>query len=1058
MRKLSATRLLLGSTILSGWAFSASPVLAQDAAAENADTIVVTGSRIARDSFSSAAPIQSLDVEGARQIGVTSVTELLQRSPVANGQQLDTTLNTSSGNSNAAEEPPPGGVGSSNIGLRGLGPERTLVLINGKRLGSAGVRGAPSQPDINLLPLSLVERVEVLTEGASAIYGADAAAGVVNVILREDFEGFEFSTDFEQPEAGGGQTKQFSFVAGAQGDRTRLVFGAEYYAQDRVLLGDRIDCTLSMVEVAATGERLKECSNGLFDNVVGIADGSLAIPTGDIFVFYNPGVSAAQSDIGIANFTSAFQLPLETEMDGACERADQRCRFPFIPFYSSEDEQLASDLVQPVQRFSTVALGGYDFDAFGYDHEVFFEAYYFNRRTKNKAAGVQIFPTIPGLIPQEDANGNIIVDGSGAPILVDNPLNPFPGNANTILTLGTLPQDRETELSQFRFVGGLKGAMPFEGLANRNWTYETFFSYDRGVGFVDEALVNETNLNIALNTLRLDSSGNPICGVPTGDNEFGFITGQNCVPLNFFADSVYMGGPNGEGAFATDAENRYLFGQRTNRTAVEQILVSGYITGDLFDIAGGGTVSTAFGGEWRRDTISSDTDFLSAAGDNAGENPLTEEPTNGARDIWDLYSEVVVPLVRDAGWAKDLTIEGAVRYTNEENFGDQVTYRGRLSYSPNDWITVSGSYGTSFRAPNLRDAFLAPQQAGTSSRNDPCAVPAAAAVGGVYVPANDTRSQTVRDNCAAQGADITQLGLTANVTIPVTLGGNALDLKPETSRAYTATLLMSPPISEAFDFDLAVSFFDIRIEDTIRSIAPEVMLNRCFESVGLSDEFCSRIQRGNNPNPAFNFITFIDASFVNVGEETSQGVDVNTRFSKTFDDFIGGGAMDAVWTTAVTFQTKRTEQIFADSPVVSYLGDYGVPKTRLQSNFAFIVGDWQANFETRWIQGTGPSQDALANVDFQCPGPDGVPAISSAYPGSPEVFLVCNAGGRIYQDASLSKTLNGNVRLTAGVNNVFDKQPPLISTALGSNRGNRVTSSGYDQIGRSYFISLTASF
>jgi iron complex outermembrane receptor protein len=373
-------------------------------------------------------------------------------------------------------------------------------------------------------------------------------------------------------------------------------------------------------------------------------------------------------------------------------------------------------------------------------------------------------------------------------------------------------------------------------------------------------------------------------------------------------------------------------------------------------------------------------------------------------------------------------------------------------------MTLSGSYGTSFRAPNLRDAFLAPQQAGTSSRNDPCTIPAAAAVGGVYIAANDTRSQTVMDNCVANGADPTMLGLSANVTIPVTLGGNALDLKPETSRAYTATLLLSPPVSEAFDFDIAVSFFDIRIEDTIRSIAPESILNRCFDSVGLTSDLCSRVQRGNNPNPQFNFITFIDASFVNIGEETSQGVDVNTRFSTMFDDFMGDSALEAIWTTAVTFQTKRTEQVFTDEAAVSYLGDYGVPKTRIQSNFAFIMGDWQANFETRWIQGTGPSQDALSNVDFQCPGPNGVPAVSTSYPGSPSVFLVCDAGGRIYQDVSLSRTLNGNVRLTAGVNNLFDKQPPLISASLGSNRGNRLTSSGYDQIGRSYFISLTAAF
>ena len=1030
---------------------------AQDTDADQVeDQIVVTGSRVSRDSFTSAAPLQSLDVGAAREIGVTSVTELLQRSTTANGQQLDTTLNTASGNSNAAEEPPPGGVGSSNIGLRGLGPERTLVLINGRRLGSSGVRGAPAQPDINLLPIGLVGRVEVLTEGASAIYGADAAAGVVNVILRDDFEGLELTTNLKYPEAGGGETKQFSLLAGAQGERSHIVFSAEYSEQNRVSLGSRRDCTRSMVELASTGERLQECSNGLFDNAVAIVDDGFANPTNDVFVFFRPGVSAAQSDIGIENFVSAFQLPLEIEEDGACERADQRCRFPFIPFYSSEDEQLRSDLVQPVRRFSTVALGGHNFEAFDFEQELFFEAYFLNRTTSNRATGVQVFPTVPGMIRQEDANGNIIVDGGGNPILVDNPLNPFDFDATPIITLDSFQQDRKTELSHFRFVGGLRGDLPIEGLASKNWTYETFFSYDRGVGFVTEALMNETNLNLALNTLRLNSDGDPICGVPLGSNDFGFLTGQNCTPVDFFHPSVYTGGPNGDGAFATDAETRFLIGQRTNRTVVEQVLFGGYITGELFDIPGGGPVSTAFGGEFRRDRIDSDTDFLSAVGDNAGENPLTEEPTRGSRSIYDFYGEIVVPLLRDHALADDLTLEGAVRYTSEENFGSEVTYRGRVSYSPIDWITVSGSYGTSFRAPNLRDAFLAPQQLGTSSTNDPCTIPAAANVGGVYVPGNDTRSQTVLDNCIANGADPTQLGLTANVTIPVTVGGNALTLEPEKGRAYTATFLMRPPISESFNIDLAVSFFDIKIEDNIRSLAPEVLMNRCYDSAGLTNELCSRLQRSGNPNPTFNFINFIDASFVNVGQETSQGVDINTRFSTSFDGVMGDAPLDFVWTNALTIQTKRTEQLFDDSPLDDLLGDYGVPKKRIQSNFAFIAGPWQANFETRYIQGTDPSADALSNVDNNCPG--GTPATSTSYPGSPQIFLICHAESRIYQDVSLSYQLAGSIRATVGVNNLFDKAPPLISTGLGSNRSNLVTSSGYDQIGRAFFVNLTGSF
>lgn len=1053
-------RLLRSTVMTSAFAAFAFPAFAQgvdqipdadNSAQGEGDTIVVTGSRIARDEYTSPAPLQTLDTQAARQIGITSITELLQRSTVSNGQQIDGTLNTNSGNSNATEAPPVGGTGSANIGLRGLDPERTLILVNGKRLGSAGVRGAPAQPDINLLPLNLVQRIEVVTEGASAIYGADAVAGVVNVILRTDFEGLELSTNFEKPEHDGGETSQFSFLLGQQGDRAHVVIGGEYFDQNRIELRERIDCRRSLVQVASTGERLQECSNGFFDNIV--ADFTSNIPTGDIFAFYIPGLSAAQSDIGVPNFGSAFQLPLDVSEDGACERADQRCRFPFIPFYSDEQERLTSDLVQPLRRMSAVMMGGFDFDAFGASHELYFETYYFNRLSKTKSPTEQIFPTIPGQIPQEDASGNIIVDGTGAPILVDNPLNPFPGNATPILTLEGNSQDRNVEVTQYRFVGGLKGDIP--NMGDKSWTYDTFFTYDRSIGFASQALLNETNLNLALNTLRLDSSGNPICGVPFAANDFGFLTGQECVPINFFADSVFTGGEHGEGVFSTDAENNFLFGQRTNRTVVEQILFGGYLSGDLFELPAG-TVKTALGGEWRRDRINSAADFLSSHGDNAAENSQTEEPTVGERDIWDLYGEVVVPLI-DGGSAIDSwTVEGAVRYTSEQNFGDEVTYRARSTFGLNDWITLSGSYGTSFRAPNLREQFLAPQQEGTSSRNDPCTIPAAANVGGVYVPSLDTRTQTVLDNCVADGADPTQLGLTATVTIPVTVGGNASDLKPETSRAYTATLQLKPPLSDNFDLSIAASFFDIKVKDNIRSLSPETLMARCFDSVGLTSDLCPRLQRKSTGNPRFDFISFIDASFVNVGVERSQGIDLNTRLTTTLGEMLGE-PLDLMWSNAVTFQTKRSEQIFSDDPTDNLLGDYGMPKTRLQSTFAFTSGNWDAVFDTRYIQGTGPSQDALSNVDFQCPGPNGVPAISTSYPGSPNVFLICSAGGRVYEDASLTYHMN-NVSITGGIRNIFDNNPPLISAGLGSNRGGRVTSSGYDQFGRTFFFTVTGAF
>src|SRR5690606_27719376 len=231
------------------------------------EEIVVTGSRIVRDEYSSAAPLQTFDVAAARRAGITTVSDLLQQSPISYGQQINGELNTNAGNSNASESPPLGGVGSANVALRGLEPERTLILLNGRSLGSSGVRGAPAQPDDHLIPLTMVQRIEVITEGASAVYGADAVAGVVNVILRNDFEGFELNAYGNVPQEDGGETGQISFLMGGQGDNTRFLLGGEFMKQERVTAGSRTDC-MRLIRQTRDGEIITACQNGFFDNAV----------------------------------------------------------------------------------------------------------------------------------------------------------------------------------------------------------------------------------------------------------------------------------------------------------------------------------------------------------------------------------------------------------------------------------------------------------------------------------------------------------------------------------------------------------------------------------------------------------------------------------------------------------------------------------------------------------------------------------------------------------------------------------------------------------------------
>lgn len=1098
---------LLRSTFLSGVAFAyALPAFAQQggdvetvpessaaaaAATEEGerDTVVVTGSRLRRDAFTSPSPLTTLDVDESRQIGVTSITELLSRSTVANGTQIDQTLNTNAGNSNATEAPPTGGVGSSNISLRGLGPERTLILLNGRRLAATGVRGAPAQPDISLIPFSMVERAEVLTEAGSSIYGADAVAGVVNVILRNDFEGFEITTNVERPEEDGGSQWQVGFLAGAQGDRARITFAAEYFDRQRILAGERdFSSSFRDIRVAQDGTVFTINRDGFFDNVIlsgftsdnslppgtlgGPIGGSAGNPPGvfDTRFFVTPG----QTDIGIANFSSCDGLPpapagvrdfsLQTAANG---RVTCRDNFPYFDAYNDQDERRNSDLVGDLERFSFMTSGEVDLDWFGTGNQFYFEAFYFNRQTFAIGTNEQIFPDVPRAIKQLDANGNVVVDGTGAPILVDNPLNPFGDDIAPIFTLDSLPQTRDLELQQFRFVGGMRGGFGGGWLEEKDWKWDAYFSYDRGTGFVAQPILFEPHLTLATFNVVQNFDGSLSCAIPDPTNQVGaFITQPGCVPIDFTRLDLYTGGPNGEGVFS-DEEAAFLIGNRTNRTAIDQYVANLFIDGSLFNSPWGGEITAGVGFEYRKDTINSQNDITGVQGLNAAENPLVEGQTVGSRHFTEFFGEVNIPLITDRPGIELLNVDGAVRYTDESNFGSDVTYRARVQYRPNDWVSISGGYGTSFRAPNLREQFLADQGGGVSGALDPCIFNNIATTLGNVGSDAEANFVNLVSNCVATGAqfidsdlngrlDTSLVGTSGVTTIPTTSGGNA-NLEPETSRTFTGTVSISQPWTEAFDFDLAVSYYDIKIKDTVSEPTADLIIARCFNDLTFANgtsPFCSLISRPNSGSASSNIINNINVSFFNIGEVTSRGIDVNTRFGVDLPFEPAGEAVRWTMTTATSYQIEQEIQTFDPADRDDNVGEIGTPELRFNVASNFSWGDWSLISEHRRL-GAGQQDNTPAFLPHPLlPSPD---PLNPALPSNILVHIVDNVPSIWYHDVALSYTRD-NYSLSVGVNNIADKSPPLIHPTAGPNRNNAVSSAGYDFFGRSYFITARASF
>ncbi|EAQ29220.1 TonB-dependent receptor [Erythrobacter sp. NAP1] len=1099
----------------------------------NDNRITVTGSRIVRDTYSSISPLQVLSTENQQSVGAFDPAQILQRSEAAAGTQIDATFQGFVLDN---------GPGSQTINLRGIGAGRTLVLVNGRRLAPAGVEGAPTVPSINLIPATLVDRYDLLTDGASSVYGSDAVAGVVNVILRKDFDGLEIQANGDINPQGAGEDYSVSAAWGFSTDRAVFGIGAEYQFRDEVQAIDR--------------DFLRGCTNNLEEDANGNIF-TLGVADNAVVQDRTPGVSVSESECivsgisgrifqpfarfgsvyfpangNIANFpldprtgrpfnfgesTDAFGTDLDVNGDGIRD-----VDFQNVNVNASEAE-LFRTFISQQELVNVFTYGEYTFPGEA-NITPFFEAQYTRAEITNTGAGnPQIFPSVP------DLNGfnpcNFISNPDGVDCrAVDNELLGINGTGAALSTGFTLPTvpiaairgDRnnfDVTQEQYRGVLGVRGDLPFIG---SSWTFELAGVYSRSEGVSSRLGIREDRMALALGldpTADYDGDGvvdNDGDGIADdydqGVDVFGIfgdplfigecnagglanpdlaapdLNAAGCVPVNLFAPSVLTGAI---GDFATQAERDYLFDSRDFDTTYEQVLVSGYVTGDLFDLPAG-PVGVVLGAEWREDSIESNPDLVASNGLLFGF--FADGGASGSKWIRELFGEVDIPLMAGETLVEELTLNVSGRLTDEEFYGTNGTYAIKGGWRPVPSLLFKMSYGTSFRAPNLRENFLR-GQSGFVGIFDPCAVPDDAFVNGAYDASLDQRQDFVLQNCLREGRDPTSVGIDAEGlnTIQVVSGevtqGGSLDINPETSRSITTGFAFEENWASGFDFALNVNYYDIKIKDAIIEPSAAFIVGDCYfrEEVNERSEFCDRIEIDPTDRA---LISGVQAGFLNRDEETVRGLDINATmgYPLTIGDEVFDLTLNLVANHLIerrNLQTTETGDILEQD----FKGEFGFPDWTGRLTGAIDWNDWRFTYQVRYIDSVNEDfrEITVGGTTFERPFGDAfsqnAPGTDPSIPGafSPTCLGAGGPNGNVAGDGNFCRPIgtadeyfehtasirwdNNDFRVILGVRNLFDTAPPQVSSRSGVLEiSNTPLGNGYDLNGREFFAQVLARF
>jgi iron complex outermembrane recepter protein len=960
------------------------------------EEIVVTGSRIRRKDLTTPAPVTVLSREQVQASGKLSIGDFLQSLPEqgnANGTQVNN-----------------GGNGETRVNLRGLGDNRTLVLLNGRRIVPVGNQVfSETTVDLNTIPSSAIERIEVLKDGASAVYGSDAIGGVVNIITRKNFNGTEVSAYGGQTTHGDGRTYDTNLTLGTASDRGHILFNAEYYKQEPIFAGDRAFSSHQIAYDFSAGKGVNSGSSNIPAGQFTIpvtrdADGKVIGCKGSgtpLFQELCDATVKSGNTKWLFDPTSATVGGLYRQYRGAADA------FNFQPFNYN---------LIPSQRVSLFSTGE---TGLASNARAYYEASYVNRQSNQQLAPVPL--------PTEAVGSN------GVFLSKDSIYNPFgvdifsihrrlAGNAAPEFPPRQSIQDYDT----FRVVAGLNGSLPTEAGPLSGWFWDTSVNYGRTQG--TQQFVGSLQVSHLQNALgpsgRLAGSRTPVClSVPAPDpnnvdpNSSSIIA--NCVPLNLL---------HVDNGLVTPDQAAGIGYTGVSRNSLQMVSIQANTSGELFTLMADRPVGLALGYEYRHELGANIPDPIGAAGDSTD---FSFKATQGGFHVNEGYAELSIPIINKQPYIWNLEATAAGRVSDYSNFGTQGTYKLGARYSAIPDFTLRGTFSTAFRAPSIAELFLG-QSDNFPNAIDPCSG---------FDPIGN-KPKPIPPDVAARCAAAANNGDTS--TQIKTHNGGFAGLKPETANIFTAGIVLEPRWVK--NLSVTVDYWNFRIFNSILNSGGQVILNGCYAR-GIQS-YCNQIHR----DPRTQSVILIDDLNTNVGNDKVDGIDVALRYGLPTQVGRFGFLFDGTW-------LHKYDRILGDGSTITGKGTFD-----LAGNSGFIGGvypDFKFNTGVNWNLGgfgAGVTMRYIGGYK-ECAAIDGSNTGGLCYltnnPASGFTqFPTHHVSAYSTFDLSLGYRLNtafGRTTLGLGVNNVFDKTPPIVFDSFTP----QSDPTAYDFLGRFVYLRLT---